>query len=123
MEVIACETVNKGGTIIILGVSNEDAPIPMAIVNEHELTIKGSMMYQHKDYEQVVKWIADGKLITKPLVTKEFPFEQYADAYKFIDKHSREIMKVMINLNWIVAFHHRIFHPLCWNDLEEWPIN
>jgi len=95
---IACETVNKGGTIIILGVSNEDAPIPMAIVNEHELTIKGSMMYQHKDYEQVVKWIADGKLITKPLVTKEFPFEQYADAYKFIDKHSRETMKVMINL-------------------------
>lgn len=95
---IICETINKGGTIVILGVSKGDTPIPMAILNEHQLTIRGSMMYQHEDYKQAVEWIASGKVITEPIVTKHFPFEKYADAYKFIDEHGKDTMKVMIDL-------------------------
>lgn len=95
---IACETVNKGGTIVVLGVAEGDTPIPMAILNEHQLTIRGSMMYQHADYRQAVEWIARGQVITKPLVSKLFAFDKYPDAYKYIDEHSKEVMKVMVGL-------------------------
>jgi L-iditol 2-dehydrogenase/threonine 3-dehydrogenase len=95
---IACETVNKGGTIVVLGVAEGDTPIPMAILNEHQLTIRGSMMYQHEDYAQAVAWIASGEVITDPLVSKQFKFDKYLDAYKYVDGHSKEIMKVMVSL-------------------------
>jgi 2-desacetyl-2-hydroxyethyl bacteriochlorophyllide A dehydrogenase len=95
---IACETVNKGGIIIVLGVAEGDTPIPMAILNEHQLTIRGSMMYQHTDYAQAVEWIAGGQVITDPLVSKQFKFDKYLDAYKYIDEHSKDIMKVMVTL-------------------------
>jgi len=95
---IACETINKGGMIIVLGVAEGDTPIPMAILNEHQLTIRGSMMYQHEDYMQAVEWIASGKVVTKPLVSKLFSFDKYPEAYKYIDEHSSEIMKVMVTL-------------------------
>ena len=56
------------------------------------------MMYQHADYAQAVAWIASGEVITDPLVSKLFKFDKYPDAYKYIDEHSKEIMKVMVSL-------------------------
>ena len=38
------------------------------------------------------------KINLVPLVTKTFPFEKYLDAYKFIDEHREETMKVIINI-------------------------
>jgi len=55
-------------------------------------------MYKHEDYEKAVELIACGDVITEPLVTRHFPFEQYADAYAFIDEQGDKTMKVMIDM-------------------------
>ena len=90
--------VGKGGTILSIGVFEALPKVDMAIVCEHELTVKGSMMYRHEDFEQAVKWIADGKVQVEPLVTRHFPFAEYAEAYRFIDAEGERSMKVMIHL-------------------------
>jgi threonine dehydrogenase-like Zn-dependent dehydrogenase len=51
-----------------------------------------------RNYEETVGMIASGKIFTAPLLTKTFPFENYLDAYKFIEKQGDKTMKVMINL-------------------------
>ena len=40
----------------------------------------------------------EGKVDLEPLVTKTFSFEKYLDAYKFIDEHREEAMKIIINV-------------------------
>ena len=94
----AIQVLEKGGTFVILGVFEENPVIDMGALGEHELSLIGSMMYKHEDYLDAVKFIESGAIVTEPLVSKSFPFEKYMDAYKYIDDNSRNVMKVMIDL-------------------------
>lgn len=91
--------IGKGGTILIVGVYGEKPRVDMSVVCEHELTVKGSMMYRHEDWDQAVRWIASGVVRTEPLVTRHFPFAEYPEAYRFIDAQGDKAMKVMIDVN------------------------
>jgi len=90
--------IGKGGTLLIIGVYGDKPTVDMSVVCEHELTLRGSMMYRHEDFEQAVEWIASGEVQTDPLVSKHFAFEDYAEAYTFIDDEGDKAMKVMIDL-------------------------
>jgi len=94
----AVNNINNGGEIVILGVFDKPAGIHMSLVCEHELKIIGSMMYKHEDYVEAVDYITKGLLNIKPMVTKEFPFKEYSDAYRYIDKYGDKSLKIMINL-------------------------
>lgn len=91
--------VGKGGTVLIVGVYEEMPKVDMSVVCEHELTVKGSMMYRHEDWDQAVEWIASGELKTAPLDSKHFSFENYLLAYEFIKNEGDRVMKVMIDLD------------------------
>ncbi len=95
----AVDTIEKGGTIVVVGVFGEKPRIDMALVQNRELNLVGTLMYKHEDYEKAVELIASGDIITEPLVTKHYPFEEYAAAYKFIDENPTDTMKVMIDLD------------------------
>ena len=90
--------VEKGGEVIILGVYAKNPTVNMYFVGEHELSLYGSMMYRHEDYEEAVKFISEGKIVLDPLVSKHFPFEKYLDAYNFISESGDKVMKVMVDL-------------------------
>ncbi len=90
--------VEKGGDIVILGVFAKNPVVNMYYLGEHELNVFGSMMYKHEDYEAAVEMIANGKINLEPLITKHFPFEEYLDAYKYIENQGDKSMKVMIDL-------------------------
>jgi 2-desacetyl-2-hydroxyethyl bacteriochlorophyllide A dehydrogenase len=94
----AVDAIQKGGTIVVLGVFGEKPRIDMSIVGDRELSIIGTLMYKHEDYQKAVELIAKGEIITEPLVTKHFAFEQYAEAYKYIDFKGDKSLKVMIDL-------------------------
>lgn len=94
----AVDNIEKGGRVVILGVFGEPPRISMAKLCEHEISVVGSMMYKHEDYIEAANMISERKVITEPLVTKHFPFEQYSNAYKYIDAEGDKTMKVMIDL-------------------------
>ncbi len=91
--------IGKGGSLLIVGVYGAKPRVDMSVVCEHELTLKGSMMYRHEDWVQAVEWIASGAVKTGPLLTCHFPFEQYAEAYHFIEAQGDRTMKVMIDVD------------------------
>lgn len=88
----------KGGTLVVVGVYGEKPRVDMSVVCEHELAVMGSMMYRHEDWEQAVQWMASGAVQTAPLVSRHFAFEQYEEAYRFIETEGERSMKVMIDL-------------------------
>jgi L-iditol 2-dehydrogenase/threonine 3-dehydrogenase len=70
----------------------------MYYLGEHELNVFGSMMYRDEDYQAAVEMINSGKITTLPLISRHFPFEEYFEAYKYIEEQEDRTMKVMIDL-------------------------
>lgn len=90
--------IEKGSNIVIVAVFAKNPEINMAVVDEHELTIIGSMMYLHEDYVRAADMLAEKTFVIAPLVTQRFDFMNYADAYKCIEENREQCMKVMIDL-------------------------
>lgn len=91
--------VEKGGEVVILGVYAQNPRVNMYFLGEHELNVFGSMMYRHEDYLEAADWIAKGKIITDPLISKHFPFFEYKAAYEYIGEKGDHSMKIMVDVN------------------------
>ena len=92
------ENIEKGGTVVIVAVFSKDPALSMFYLGEHELNIVGTMMYRHEDYVATVDAVAKGTINLEPLISNRFSFEEYDDAYKFIDDNRMTCMKVIIDL-------------------------
>lgn len=91
------ETIEKGSDIVVVAVFAKDPTLSMFYLGEHELRLVGSMMYRHEDYLTAIDYVSKGIVNLKPLVSNRFAFEEYDDAYKFIDTHRETSMKVLID--------------------------
>ena len=91
------ETIEKGSDIVVVAVFAKDPALSMFYLGEHELRLIGSMMYRHEDYLTAIDYVNKGIVNLKPLVSNRFAFEEYDDAYKFIDAHRETSMKVLID--------------------------
>lgn len=91
------ETIEKGSDIVVVAVFAKDPALSMFYLGEHELRLIGSMMYRHEDYLTAIDYVSKGIVNLKPLVSNRFAFEEYDDAYQFIDKHRETSMKVLID--------------------------
>lgn len=91
------ETIEKGSDIVVVAVFAKAPALSMFYLGEHELRLIGSMMYRHEDYLTAIDYVSKGIVNLKPLVSNRFAFEEYDDAYKFIDTHRETSMKVLID--------------------------
>ncbi len=96
IQAIACA--RKGTKIIVVGVFGKKPTVDLGLVQDRELSLIGTLMYQKKDYETAIELAKANKLCLDPLVTDRFPFSSYLEAYHYIDKAKDRAMKVMINV-------------------------
>ncbi len=94
----AIAAIQKGGTIVAVGVYGDRPKVNMGFLQDRELTLTGTLMYQRRDFVTAVRLIRDGKVVTAPLETTHFPFEDYRGAYDYIDREGERSMKVFIDL-------------------------
>jgi L-iditol 2-dehydrogenase len=88
----------KGSTIILVAVFAGMATIDLAVANDHELDIKSTMMYRHEDYLDAIKLVDEQRINLRAMVTTHFPLREYLQAYRYIDEHREQTMKVLINV-------------------------
>jgi L-iditol 2-dehydrogenase len=88
----------KGGTIVVVGVFGERPRVDLGLVQDRELTVRGTLMYQSQDYRRAVELVGSGAVSTEPLMSKHFAFDHYNDAYRFIDEQRDKTMKVFIDV-------------------------
>jgi len=94
----AVSAIAKGGTIVAVGVYGDRPLVNMGFVQDRELNIIGTLMYQYGDFVKAVRLMKSGAVVTAPLDSNHFPFEQYPAAYAFIDAQADRSMKVFIDL-------------------------
>ncbi len=95
----AIDNARKGTTIVVVGVFGEKPQVDLGLVQDRELSLVGTLMYQKRDYERAIALVAEGKLELAEMITHHFPFEAYPQAYQTIEDAQGEIMKVMIMLD------------------------
>ncbi|UCF97544.1 MAG: alcohol dehydrogenase catalytic domain-containing protein [Spirochaetaceae bacterium] len=95
-DAVACA--RKGSTIVIVGVFGTKPTVDLGLVQDRELNILGTLMYQRKDYEKAIELISVGKIKLDPLITDTFPFEDFLKAYRYIERAKDRAIKVMIAL-------------------------
>lgn len=94
----AVTNARKGSPIIVVGVFGEKPLVDLGLVQDRELSLIGTLMYQKKDYERAIELVETGKLQLEQMVTQRFPFEEYLQAYQAIKASGGRYMKVMIEL-------------------------
>ena len=94
----AIGTIQKGGTIVLVGVYGDRPKLDIGLVQDRELNLVGTLMYKYEDFTRAVELMAAGRVTTAPLDSRHFAFEQYSSAYRFIDQAGDQSMKVFIDL-------------------------
>jgi len=94
----AISVARKGTKIIIVGVYGEKPIVDLGLVQDHELSLIGTLMYRKDDFIKAIELTENGKLLLKKLITNEFPFSSYLDAYKYILEKKDKVMKVIISM-------------------------
>jgi len=94
----AVQNARKGTTIVVVGVFGKKPQVDLGLVQDRELSLVGTLMYQKVDYERAIQLIAERKLHLDEMVTHRFPFDKYLDAYHMIEASKGDYLKVMIEL-------------------------
>ncbi|HHV97097.1 MAG TPA: alcohol dehydrogenase catalytic domain-containing protein [Clostridiaceae bacterium] len=95
----AIKYARKGSVIVLVAVFSKLANVDLAVLNDHELDLKTSMMYRNEDYIKAIRLVSGGKVLLKPLITQRFPFKDYQKAYEYIDANTEKTMKVIIRVH------------------------
>ena len=95
----AVECARKGTTVVVVGVFGEKPVVNLGYVQDRELNLIGTAMYQKTDYEGAIELVTGGKMHLDELLTHRFAFEDYLQAYHTIEQSKGEYMKVMIELD------------------------
>ena len=90
--------INKGGLIVVVGVFSKPPTVDVGLIQDHELTVRGTLMYRKEDYEAAIAAIAADRIVAEPLVGKHFDLDGYLQAYQHIAQAGTEAMKVFIDL-------------------------
>jgi L-iditol 2-dehydrogenase len=94
----AVANARKGSTIVVVGVFGRKPEVDLGLVQDRELSLIGTLMYQKKDYQRAIQLVTDGELNLDELLTHRFNFTDYLAAYETIEASSGHYMKVMIDL-------------------------
>lgn len=92
------DIVGKGTPIVIVGVYAGLPAINIANVQDREYSLIGTLMYVQDDYEDSLRFLADGRIKTAPLISRTFGLEQIQEAYEYIDAGKDGVQKVLIQL-------------------------
>jgi len=95
----AIDAIQKGGTLLVVGVFAERPRVDLGLVQDRELNIVGTLMYQRADYERAVELVASGAIVTEPLMSRHFAMADFLEAYRFLDGQRDEVMKVFIDVS------------------------
>jgi L-iditol 2-dehydrogenase len=95
----AVTNARKGTTIVVVGVFGETPRVDLGLVQDRELSLVGTLMYQQQDYERAIDLVASGGLSLASMITHRFPFDAYPEAYEAVEDADGDYLKVMIELD------------------------
>ncbi|CAH1797050.1 unnamed protein product [Owenia fusiformis] len=89
----------SGGTVTLVGLSNNEMTLPIVNAATREVDILGVLAYTRKDYASAVSLMATGRVNVKPLITHTFKLEDTLKAYELVKNQEDGVVKTIIRCN------------------------
>ncbi len=77
----AIQGARKGGTVVVVGVYGQPATLSAGLIQDWELTLKGSLMYTFSDFQEAIRLLAEQRVQAHPLITHRFALKQVQAAF------------------------------------------
>jgi len=77
----AVAAVRKGGTVLVVGVHGHDAALQVGIIQDREICLKGTLMYQSQDFARAIDLLERGAVDVGPMIGARVPLERAAEGY------------------------------------------
>jgi L-iditol 2-dehydrogenase len=94
----AIEQARKGSVIVVVGVFGKKPFVDLGLLQDRELILMGTLMYQKKDFDRAIQLMYQGSIQLDEMITHRFAFSEYPEAYREIEKLKGECLKVMIDM-------------------------
>ncbi|MFI0770422.1 zinc-binding dehydrogenase [Streptomyces sp. NPDC021218] len=78
----AVQSVEKGGTVMVVGVPQGPSSVPLDLVQDREITVRGSLMYVGEDVRAAMSLLETGVVPADEFVTATFPLERADEAFR-----------------------------------------
>lgn len=88
----------KRSNIVISGNYKEPVQFDVPVIQRSEINIIGHMMYIKEDFQDALQMLNNRQIASDMIITQHFPLSQYGEAFKFIDEHPQDTMKVLIDI-------------------------
>ena len=91
----------RGSRVVMVGVLQMDYNIPhLPDFVQHELRLSGTTMYVPQDYRDMIKYLSDGRISAKGMITHHFPLAEIIKVFrKFIEGKKEYFFKIMFTLD------------------------
>lgn len=93
---LAVSVAPRGSTIVVAGVFPGAVPVQVALIQDGELEVKGTLMYMGDDFERALELLATGEIEPSQFITHEFNLDEIEEAYRVILSPDEPTMKVLI---------------------------
>lgn len=82
------------GKVTLIGVPAKEALIHFGIFVLKEIELKGTLSHTHYAWKHAIKVLSDGLLDVKPLITHEYPLDEWEKGFEAMD--NKEGIKVLL---------------------------
>ncbi|WP_200329995.1 zinc-binding dehydrogenase [Leucobacter sp. L43] len=93
---LAIEMLEKGGTIMTVGVPSGPTTIDLELIQDREIALLGNLMYVREDVEAAIALLRERRLPLDELITGVFPLDQAQQA--FDASNDPEQVKVLVEV-------------------------
>lgn len=94
---MAIDLIQKGGTIILVGVHKGTVSLPMFLLNSKEACIRGILGHDVDDILASINFFAKKKADINKLISEIIPLEDIQKAFeKFLEPGEREFIKILV---------------------------
>lgn len=94
----ALPVLKKGGKLVLAGVFPKDVSVNLGLVQDREIEMIGTLMYQMDEFEEARDLIVSGKAPVDRLISARYPLDKLDVAMKAIDEHPETNFKTMIHI-------------------------
>lgn len=91
---LGIQVLDKGGSLMIVGVPTGPTSIDLDLIQDRELTVRGSLMYVREDVLHAIELLRTQPFRFEDFVTAEFDLDQAAEAFRASD--DPEQVKVLV---------------------------